>query len=248
MLRMGLSIITFTLLVLALTSTVEGQATRPSQNTRITASATATAASAGSTAASGAGTGAVVSTSPAPASPPATEEAWPKVIEQFAKALVESDRPTVEGNLTARCAIRRFGALQNDEPSRLVSRFTRSTLVGQHAYMHPPLVMAADLAADFKNVTVVPDKEKSRFLIDDETEMKRANATAVQWVVEQLEARQGVPIGVVILWTPRSALVFDSAPSAFDVLFVLCRGEETAPGQYKLSSIVYGHPLGEQGN
>jgi hypothetical protein len=127
----------------------------------------------------------------------------------------------------------------------MIGRVTHSTIVGQHAYLHPPLVMAADVAADFKNAAAIPEKAKARYLIDEDSEMKRANATAVQWVVEQLEARAGLPVGVIVLWTPRPVSPGVAATDAvnYDVIFVLCRGEEVSPNEFKINAVVYGNPI-----
>lgn len=172
-------------------------------------------------------------------------DAWPRAVEALSRALVEGNLGAVEGLLSARASCRRFDSVNPEDPARMVERLVKSTLVGQHAYLHPPLVMAADIAADFKNAAAVGDKAKARYIVDDENEMKRANATAVQWVVEQLEAKAGTPVGVIILWTPRPAA--PGAPQGTAVvsepLFVLCRGEEVAAGEYRVNAIVFGNPI-----
>jgi hypothetical protein len=122
--------------------------------------------------------------------------------------------------------------------------------------------MAADVAADFKQATAVPEKVRMLFLIDDEIEMKRANATAVQWVIEQLEARQGQPVAVIVLWAakppapPPPADLNDPLPTdprpapvaaaAYEPVFVLLRGEETDPHKFRINYAVYGNPVPEQ--
>ncbi len=177
---------------------------------------------------------------------PAVDMSWPRQVEALAKTIVDGDRAALEAMLTSRSAIRRFGTSQAEESSRIMERLAKSVLVGQHGYLHPPLVMAADIAADFKRSTVVPDKSKSRYLIDDDSEMKRANATAVQWVVEQLGATQGTPVGVIILWTPKPAPV--AGAPIFEATFILCRGEEVGAQSFKMSNVVYGTPIGDAAN
>jgi len=75
--------------------------------------------------------------------------------------------------------------------------------------------------------------------------MKRANATAVGWVVEQLGARANVPIGVIVLWMPRPASIGSTETDAtvYDAVFVLCRGEEVAPREYKFTTVIFGNPV-----
>jgi hypothetical protein len=184
---------------------------------------------------------------PAAATAPAVDQEWPHAVEAFARAIAAGEVATVEAAMSARATVRRFESAQPVEPSHLTARLTKSTVVGQHAYLHPPLVMAADVAADFKNAVGIPERAKARFIVDDETDIKRANATAVQWVVEQLDARAGTPIGVIILWTPRPTVPGAPAPDGptHDVTFVLCKGEEASPKTFKIHTVVFGVPVAE---
>jgi hypothetical protein len=193
-------------------------------------------------------------------SAPRLDKAWPKLVESFAKALVDGDRQVIDASLAAKSYIRKFDSNEFEEPAQLTSRAAKSTLVGQHAYVQLPLVMAADVAADFKQATVVPEKIRTLFLIDDELEIKRANATAVQWVVEQLEAKQNHPIAIIVLWAPKSPAAKTPDPAAdpepanantndktaqptYEPVFFLLRGEETDPHKFRINYIVYGNPL-----
>lgn len=187
---------------------------------------------------------------PAAAPAPSPEQqAWPGRVEAFAAALVRGDVAAAEGALSVRSLVRRFDGSAGVEVTRLIERVAKSTLIGQHGYVHPPLVMAADIAADFKNAAAVPEKAKAKFVMDDDGEMKRANATAVQWVVEQVGARTGTPVGVIIFWTPRPPVPGVTASDGavvYDTVFVLCRGDEVAPHEYKIDTVVFGLPVGEQ--
>jgi hypothetical protein len=181
---------------------------------------------------------------------PAPDQAWPQTMASFGKALLGGDIAAMEKVLTPRATIRRFEATHDEESWRLFEHVGKSTLVGQHAYMHPPMVMAADVSADFKNAAAVPDKAKVKFMIDDETEMKRANATAAQWMGEIVEAKHGAPVGVLVLWTPRptasgAAPVSEAAP-AYDIVFILCRGEQVGTNKFRIASVVYGSPVQQQ--
>jgi hypothetical protein len=180
-----------------------------------------------------------------PPAAPASENAWPGVVESFARALIKGDAETAAAQLSPRAKLREFDSTQAGNVASLLVRLAKSTLVGQHAYVHQPLAMAADIRADFKNAAAIPEKDKVKFLIEDEIDMKRANSTAAQWTVEQLDARGGVPVGVIVLWTPRPqpAGAPESETVAYDVLFVLCRAEEVAPHEFKITSVVYGNPL-----
>lgn len=176
------------------------------------------------------------------------DQAWPKAVEAFAKSLSAGDLHASVAALSPRASVRRFAGTGNEELWRLAGRAEKSTIIGQHAYIHPPLVLAADIAADFKNAAGVSDIAKAQFLVDDETAIKRANATAVQWVVEQLEVREGTPVGVIVLWTPRalSPGVTPTDAPVYEALFVLCRGVEVGKHKFKINAVVYGNPASEQ--
>src|SRR5215218_7075683 len=115
-----------------------------------------------------------------PQSPQPPQRPWPKLVEAFARSLASGDVEAVDAALVARPLIHRFDSAMPNDAQQLVSRLGKSTVVGQHAYIHPPLVMAADIAADFKNAIGIPDKAKARFLVDDEQDIKRANTTAAK--------------------------------------------------------------------
>lgn len=180
---------------------------------------------------------------------PAAEQPWPKAMGAFSKALLGGDIAAMEKVLAKGAKIYVFDSTTPQESWRLFERVNKSTLVGQHAYMHPPLVMAADVSADFKNAAGVPDRAKLKFMVEDEQEMKRGNATAAQWMGEQLSAKNGTPVGVVVLWTPKTATTRPSTGSnspEYDVVFLLCKGEEVGPQKFRITSVVYGSPLAEQ--
>lgn len=239
--------------VVVVASPVTGQTTRPA--VRIVAGPTLIRADGDRPAAV---TATVISSTDSPAPTPATaadvraavaataaEQAWPRTVEALARALTDGDRAALESLLTARAKVRHFGTSTAEEPGKVAERLAKSILVGHHGYVHPPMVMAADVATDFKVATAVPDKAKVKFVIDDQDEIKRANATAVQWVVEQLAATPGTQVGIIVLWSARPGGAAGTDP-VFEPVFVLCRGEETGTGAYRLTNVVYGNPLPEE--
>lgn len=183
----------------------------------------------------------LVGTAPVAEAP--VSQAWPKAVETLAKALSKGDVAQTAEVLSSRPMIHRFDNLQTVETSVVLRRLGKSTLVGQHAYMQAPLVMAADIAADFKNAASIDEKSKAEFLIDDDTEMRRANETAANWVGEQLGKEAGVPIGVIVLWTPRPAATAGGETAIYDAIFVLCKGEEVNPNEFKITMLIFGSPV-----
>jgi hypothetical protein len=176
------------------------------------------------------------------------QQPWPRAVAAFARSLAGGDLDATQGAMAQRSIVRRFDGTGTEELWRLAERAVNATVIGQHAYIHPPMGVAADLAADFKNAAGVPEKLKAKFIVDDDKDAKRANATAVQWVAEQLTVRPGTPVGVIVLWAPRATPTAAKAaekPPAHDLVFILLRGDEVAPREFRMDSIVYGNPLPE---
>ncbi|HLL90861.1 MAG TPA: hypothetical protein VK324_16285, partial [Tepidisphaeraceae bacterium] len=118
----------------------------------------------------------------------------------------------------------------------LAARTTGAQVLGAHAYSFPPMVMAADVAADVKGAAGLSDAVRKSFVPADDDEMKRANATAVQWVAQALAPGKGTPVALIVLWDDAAR---DGTATP---LFVLVRGVEHPDGTYKINRVVYGHP------
>lgn len=187
---------------------------------------------------------------PPAAGAPTPQQAWAATVDAFTKALVKGDLPALDATLAPRRTLRVFGGRRDLEAWQLFERVMDAALVGQHGYVHPPLVMAADVAADFKNAPAIPERAKARFLVDDESDMRRANHTAVAWLEEQLAATPGTPVGVIVLWAPRRAAPATGPtavppPPTHDPVFVLLKGEEVRPGHVQVRTVLFGSPVPE---
>ena len=168
---------------------------------------------------------------------------WPKLVKALAQALISADRSALDTLVDDRVLICRFDGTIAEPSIRLKERAAKATLVGAHGYMHPPLVMAADIAADFKNCPSIPDEVKRHMIPEDDAEMQRANATAVQWVTEMLQITTNQPVGVIVLWcAPSASGAATGTSDQPQTVFLLIKGQETAPDQFRLRQIVYGHP------
>src|SRR5690349_3750694 len=122
-------------------------------------------------------------TQPTGADAPPPTQPWPSAVASFAKSLAGGDLDATQGAIAQRSFVRRFDGMGSEELWRLAERAVNATVIGQHAYVYPPQGMAVDLAADFKNTAAnVPEKLKAKFIVEDDNEIKRANATAVQWI------------------------------------------------------------------
>jgi hypothetical protein len=179
-----------------------------------------------------------------PALPP--EQAWPRAVDAFVKSLVSGELDEPHPALTADATIRTFDGTRREALWRLAERADKATVVGRHAYLQTPLVLAADVAADFKSSHAVDDRTRAAFVVDDESDMKRANATATAWVIESLSINDPSPVGVIVLWparpgTPAKATT-RSTVDAREPLFILVRGEQTASHTYKINTVIFGDP------
>jgi hypothetical protein len=174
---------------------------------------------------------------------PADMPPWPATVQRFAQALVSNKA----ANATAECEPNAvFHPFHTDAKGidRLLTAVAGGNLLGAHAYFYPPLAMGADVTADFKNARIVPDDIKQSMIPADDDGMKRANATAVQWVAEMLQAQQDDPIGVIVFWRPHQAsdnLLGAAAPP--QVIFILLKGAPAGKDAYHIVQAEYGNPL-----
>jgi hypothetical protein len=164
--------------------------------------------------------------------------AWSAVADQFTAALLKGETKAASSLATDPITIVRVGSVESIELATLVHHATGGTVLASHIYSFPPLAMAADLAADFKTASQVPDSLKELMIPQDDEGMKRANATAIQWLAQALGAEKGTPVAVVLLLpvTPPDA----KAPAV--PLLVLIKGDQGLDGAIHVSRVVYGTP------
>lgn len=174
------------------------------------------------------------------------EQQWVQVVKEFTRAVAAGEDAAVAPLLSSSLSIRAFDS-RADSLAALMARAGKGQLLGAHADMHEPLSMAAALAADFKTATDVPEQVKRHMVPANDAEMTRANATAVQWLSLELQARSGDPVAVITLWCSRAPdpLPRASDPGAVDMepIFILLKGEETTSGQFRIKTVVFGNPL-----
>jgi hypothetical protein len=71
----------------------------------------------------------------------------------------------------------------------------------------------------------------------DETQARRANATAALWLADAVGAKAGDPVGVVVLFCDEAA---GADPSVCKTVFVLIRGQRAAHTQPAIKTIAFG--------
>jgi hypothetical protein len=169
------------------------------------------------------------------AAPTPVQQAWAKTVRDFARGVEKGDMGAVGSLLAPHASVRPFDGTADEEVWRMFERMMNGSLVAQHAYAHPPAAMASDISTDFRGSKAIADAVKARFLIEDDADGRRANATAVQWIEAQLGATRGTLVGVVVLWVPRE--------TTHEPVFVLLKGEESTHGPVKIRQVIYGVPV-----
>lgn len=189
--------------------------------------------------------------------PASEQDSWPQVVEQLAAALIEGHRDDFRAMLAPDASVRSFQDSAAGDVDRLLARASLSAMVGAHAYVHPPLVMAADLMADCKNSELLPDSIRERMVPQDDVAMQRANATAAQWISQTLDATAGDRVAIFVFFEPNDALPpatshnIASSSLTGDLLFVLVHARRTSDtpaspnsaGAALVDRVVYGNPL-----
>src|SRR5438046_3143508 len=116
---------------------------------------------------------------------------------------------------------------------QLPSRTRKAQLIVSCNYTHAPETMATDMAEAVKNAEV-PEEVKKRMAMRDENHARRANHTAVTWLVETLQARQGDRVGALVFWCERTP---SGEPP--EIVFVLLKADPEAQNS-KIKAICFG--------
>jgi hypothetical protein len=180
-----------------------------------------------------------------PVVPPAPPAPWPGAVDKLAQALTTGDPATIKAMLDTSCQVKRFTGEDKEDASQMLRRVAGGQVLGAHGYVYPPMVMAADIAADFKTAAAVPDNLKKQMIPDADEAMKRANATAAQWVGASLDAQTGDRVGAIVLWCPRSQVpgMVPGVSSTAEPVFVLVKAQEASKDKFRIRQIVYGTPV-----
>jgi hypothetical protein len=169
------------------------------------------------------------------------DDTWLGVVQTAAASLSTGDAASLRPVLADKYTLHNFAGGREGEWPAAVETLGDATVLGTHAMVYPPLAVAAEVAADVKSAPQLPEKIRERFIPLDEIEMKRANATAVQWIKETLGAENGDPIALIVMWVDPTAPNAGERPNT--LLFVLLRGKATPEGTYRITHVVYGDPL-----
>lgn len=167
--------------------------------------------------------------------------AWRTNVESFAGAILAADAGQLRSMVADKYVLQDFRRSREGDWAVMLHTLAGAQLVGAHASLYPSLSVAAELAGDIKGAAQIPEHLRARYLPADEIDMKRANATAAQWIESSLEASQGDHVGVIALWIDRTDAPADSVEQG--LLFILIKGRQLADGEFRINRIVYGNPL-----
>jgi len=168
---------------------------------------------------------------------------WQATIEIVRKAIVDSDPSQLRVVLAEKYSLHDFSGAHQGDWTPVVQQFGGAMSIGSHASLFPPLSVAAEVANDLKGAPQIPEVVRLRYLPIDEVDMKRANATAVQWLADSLSAVNGDPVGALIFWIDETASASRPEQATQSLLFVLLKGQQLPSGEYRIVKIVYGNPL-----
>ncbi len=165
---------------------------------------------------------------------------WPAAVQRLADAVRGKDFKSLTAVLEDSPFIRNFESERVQTPEKLLGLTSGATLLGAHAYTQPPTTLATDLAADVQTAAGVPEPVRDAMTPPDDQSAKRANETALQWLMQILTPTKEQVVGVIVLWPNER---HDSlATTRKRPLFVLVKGERAGEG-FRLKQVVFGDPL-----
>ena len=166
-------------------------------------------------------------------------------------------KPSIDSLVPDDVKIQSFGSSDFEPRTRLAQQTSGLTIVAVRAYAWPAETVASDLSTDVENCDVFPAALRKEFMPRDETDAKRANATAQQWIFNLLQPAPGQTVGVIVLWPTQPTIGVTSfgltpaanvqQPAQQDVnqqpIFVLVKGTKAGDddgGAFKIMHVIYG--------
>ena len=163
---------------------------------------------------------------------------WATVVDQLSQALVEDDARGVLSLITSAASLQPFDRSSASGLQTLLACTSGKTLVSARAYDTPGATVASDIAADLRNATDLDVEVRKLLVPESDSQIRRANETALKWLHSELEASAQDPIGVIVLYEKDRA-----ARQSRSFKFVLIKGERDAQQTFLVSRVVFGDPL-----
>lgn len=186
-----------------------------------------------------------------PATPAAPADRWVGTLAQLADALTrmpdDSPAPELSTLLPDGVAIQQFAAVfaGGDPRHELHERTLGMLVASMRGGTWPITTIASSLAEDVSLCDALPESTRKSFVLRDDAELRKANATAQLWVASLLEPNDGDLVAIYLLWEPQQPLASTFMPGSFmlpearEPTFVLvkaCRDGE----QVRITQLVYG--------
>jgi hypothetical protein len=164
---------------------------------------------------------------------------WTQAVSDFATAVNSADNDAAQALLADQVDIHTFSSAQGASLKLLIDFASAQTLVDAHGYLHPPVTLAADIAADAAACDIIPPEAKQS-LVSDGPAAAKASEIAVKWVTSTLNANSGTLVGVITFWDLRVNGTPDNPVHPF---FILIKGAQTDSGKFAITTIVFGDPI-----
>jgi len=178
------------------------------------------------------GTGAAASASAIAAA----RNSWPGAVQHFFTSLAAGEVDAAWSLMGSHARIDEFDPDAPATFARLVDLAKGATLLGIHPYESSPTTLADDIAGNVRDAAAaIPEDLRRRMTPRDEDEAARANATAAQWMVQNLSAEKGQPLAAIVLWDAAEA----------QVEFILLKGTKApaSTSTFHITHVVFGNPL-----
>jgi hypothetical protein len=165
----------------------------------------------------------------------AARNSWPGAVQHFFTSMAAGEVDAAWAMMGSHARIDEFDPDAPATFARLVDLAKGASLLGIHAYESAPTTLADDIAGNVRDVAAIPEDFRRRMTPRDEDEAARANATAAQWMVQNLSAEKGQPLAAIVLWDAAEA----------QVKFILLKGVKTPASTptFHITHVVFGNPL-----
>ncbi len=164
---------------------------------------------------------------------------WGSRTGRFVGELVNGDLPMARQYVADQVTVVRGGSTpEQAELATLSQRVRGGVVLSSRGYTFPPIALAADLAADFKSSPAIGDELKEIMVPADDDAMRRANATAIQWIANQLGATPGMPFSVSLV-LPATTGDTQKLPTP---ILILTRGTTVVEELPQINRVVFGTP------
>jgi hypothetical protein len=120
-------------------------------------------------------------------------------------------------------------------------------LISARAFAWPSETVATDMGADIVASDLMPQAMRQQYAPRGESDARRSNQIARQWIAGVLQPTSSSFIAVLVLWEPppmvAQTFMIGSAPPSEPnpPVIILLRGEKDESGDVRITRIAYGN-------